>query len=460
MNLTLRSILQISGVTAILIAGFQACADVTRVACVGDSITSGYGLRQTYPLQLSRWLGTNFAVRNFGVNGATMLHHGDTPYIRQRAYLEALNFKPDVVIIDFGANDSKHPGDGSFDAANAVNNWQYKTNFVGDYEEMIAAFRLMNPSVNIFACLPTPDFPGRWGINDKTIRNEIIPMIKTVANEAGANLIDLYTPLADKADLFPDTVHPNEEGARQMAAEISKVITGTASGNDTAKEIVDPRTYKVYKPYFVWNNNFDHSAGAWQPGNGESPQWTAHLNFGTAGTNGYAASIRGWHYGWNPAGDNLFPKKLSNLQSVSCSLSFSCAGTDLMGAFAYDLLLRNDDKKSYPQLEVMVWGANNMMPVGTVLASNVIVAADVSYDLWGGLNTDANRYVYTFVPDDRTSTLPAKGNLALDVMPLFKQLAGREHFTMDMYLDAVEGGFKISHGNGWVTCGWFGCNAN
>jgi len=45
-------------------------------------------------------------------------------------------------------------------------------------------------------------------------------------------------------------------------------------------------------------------------------------------------------------------------------------------------------------------------------------------------------------------------------MPLFKQLAGREHFSMDMYLDAVEGGFKISGGNGWVTCGWFGCNAN
>ena len=67
-----------------------------------------------------------------------------------RLILEALAFKPDVVVIDFGANDSKHPGDGSLDAAQAVNNWRYKTNFVHDYEEMIAAFRQANPAAEVF----------------------------------------------------------------------------------------------------------------------------------------------------------------------------------------------------------------------------------------------------------------------------------------------------------------------
>lgn len=204
---------------AILLIGHLAAADVVRVACVGDSITFGYGLQRTYPAQLGHWLGTNYDVRSFGVSATTLLHRGDFPYIGRPAYTNALDFKADIVVIDFGANDSKHPGDGSLDATNAVNNWQHKADFIGDYKELIAAFRKSNPAAKIFVCYPTPDFPGRWGINDKTIRDEMIPMIRTVADETGATVIDLHSALAGKAELFPDTVHPNDAGARLMAAE-------------------------------------------------------------------------------------------------------------------------------------------------------------------------------------------------------------------------------------------------
>jgi lysophospholipase L1-like esterase len=153
-------------------------ASPVPVACVGDSITWGYGIsnreHNSYPAQLAALLGTNWVVRNFGVNATTLLHQGDLPYVRQPAWAQALAFKPDVVVIDFGANDSKHPGDGSLEAERAVNNWQYKTNFVHDYEEMIAAFRQANPAARIFICLPTPDYPGRWGINNRTIRVEMM----------------------------------------------------------------------------------------------------------------------------------------------------------------------------------------------------------------------------------------------------------------------------------------------
>ena len=201
-------------------------ADVVRVACVGDSITYGYGLQQSYPARLGQWLGTNYDVRNFGVSATTLLHHGDYPYIGRPAYTNALEFNADIVVIDFGANDSKHPGDGSLDATNAVNNWQFKSDFIGDYKEMIAAFRKANPAAKISVCYPTPDFPGRWGINDKTIRDEMIPMIRAVADETGASVIDLRSALTGKADMFPDTVHPNDAGARLMAAEIFHALTG------------------------------------------------------------------------------------------------------------------------------------------------------------------------------------------------------------------------------------------
>jgi lysophospholipase L1-like esterase len=228
MNSIIRSVFKPASVAAILFAAHIAAAEVTRVACVGDSITFGSGLHRTYPAQLGRWLGTNYDVRNFGVSATTLLHRGDYPYIGRPDYTNALDFKADIVVIDFGANDSKHPNDGSLDATNAVNNWQHKADFIGDYKGMVAAFRQANPAAKIFICYPTPDFPGRWGINEKTIRDEMIPLIHTVANETGATVIDLHSALAGRAELFPDAVHPNDEGAKLMAAEIFRALTGNS----------------------------------------------------------------------------------------------------------------------------------------------------------------------------------------------------------------------------------------
>ena len=202
-------------------------ADIVRVACVGDSITAGVGVRDrkanVWPARLARWLGTGYDVRNFGVSGATMLTLADFPYIKQWAYPNALAFQADIVIIDLGTNDSKHP---DADNPNAVNNWQYSTNYVADYEAMLAAFRKANPAVKFFVCFPTPDFPGRWGINDRTIREQMIPMVRTVAKDSDAKIIDLYAALSGKAEVFPDTVHPNDDGAKLIAAEVYRALRG------------------------------------------------------------------------------------------------------------------------------------------------------------------------------------------------------------------------------------------
>ena len=176
---------------------------------------------------LGRLLGTGWDVRNFGVNATTLLHKGDLPYIKQRAHDEALDFKPDDVVVMLGTNDSKHPGDGSLDSGNAVNNWQYKTDFVPDYEALIAEFRKANPAVKVYVCLPTPCFPGRWGINDKTIHDEMIPLIRQVAKDENASIMDLNSALAGRKDLIlPDTVHPNVAGAQLMAETVYTALTG------------------------------------------------------------------------------------------------------------------------------------------------------------------------------------------------------------------------------------------
>ena len=201
-----------------------------RIACVGDSITYGAGLAnrdsESYPAWLGGWMGPGYDVRNFGHSGATLLQKGDLPYVKQSQHDEALAFKPDVVIIMLGTNDSKHRGGGLPPNDEVAENWQYKSDYVSDYKALIAEFRRANPATKIYVCCPPPCFPGRWGIDDDTIHYEIVPLVHKAARQSHAKLIDLYKPFAGKAGLFPDTVHPNAAGAKMMAAIVYKALNG------------------------------------------------------------------------------------------------------------------------------------------------------------------------------------------------------------------------------------------
>ena len=201
-----------------------------RVACVGDSITYGAGLKnrnsESYPAWLSRWMGPGYDVRNFGRSGATLLHKGDLPYIKQSQHDEAVAFRPDIVIIMLGTNDSKHRGGGLATTNAVAENWQYKGNYVSDYRALIAEFRRANSAAQIYVCCPPPCFPGRWGIDDNTIHFEIVPLVLTVAKRSHAKVIDMYTPFAGKPNDFLDTVHPNAAGAKIMAGIVYQALTG------------------------------------------------------------------------------------------------------------------------------------------------------------------------------------------------------------------------------------------
>ena len=91
--------------------------DAIRVACIGNSITDGFGIdmraKYGYPAQLQGILGDGYWVKNFGVSARTMLNKGDFPYMNEMAWKDALAFKPDIVVIKLGTNDSK------------PQNWQY-----------------------------------------------------------------------------------------------------------------------------------------------------------------------------------------------------------------------------------------------------------------------------------------------------------------------------------------------
>ena len=187
-----------------------------RIACVGDSITFGAAIKDRvkncYPAQLGRMLGEKFEVRNFGVNGATLLKKGDKPYWKLKAYANARDFQPEVVVIKLGTNDSK------------PHNWKHKEEYVADYVALIESFRKLGSKPVVWLCYPVPAYPGRWGITDKVMKEEVMPRLDEVAKECGCKVIDLYSALSDKKEMFPDLVHPNAKGATLIAEAVSSAI--------------------------------------------------------------------------------------------------------------------------------------------------------------------------------------------------------------------------------------------
>ena len=90
---------------------FTVKADNIKVACVGNSITEGFGLEnpsvESYPAVLQSLLGNNYEVENFGLSARTLLMKGDLPYMKEQRFKDALEFLPDIVTIKLGTNDSK-----------------------------------------------------------------------------------------------------------------------------------------------------------------------------------------------------------------------------------------------------------------------------------------------------------------------------------------------------------------
>lgn len=189
-----------------------------RVACIGNSITYGAGLqnpfRDSYPGVLEQLLGTGYDVRNFGISGRTALQKGDRPYMRERAYAEALDFAPNIVTIKLGTNDTK-PW-----------NWIHKEEFEHDLFELVRSFQTLDTRPRVILCLPVPAPEGGKSINEETLVRDVIPAIRKVARRSGAEVLDLHEALQPYYPrCFPDGVHPDAEGSRLMARTLYTCIT-------------------------------------------------------------------------------------------------------------------------------------------------------------------------------------------------------------------------------------------
>jgi acyl-CoA thioesterase-1 len=65
-----------------------------------------------------------------------------------------------------------------------------------------------------------------------------VPLVRQVARDTDVQLIDLYRPLSNRAELFPDKIHPDAEGARLIAEQVYKALTGRQDPPRIAKVLL------------------------------------------------------------------------------------------------------------------------------------------------------------------------------------------------------------------------------
>ena len=148
-----------------------------------------------------------------------MLQKGDHPYMKEQAWRDAQDFRPDIVVIKLGTNDSKDY------------NWNaHKQDFEADMQAMIDTLRTPLHSegagsrCQIYLCSPIKAFRDKWGITDSVIVGEVIPAIQRVAKKNRLQFIDLHPVITDPHDMTSDMIHPNDKGAAKMAKAVAEAI--------------------------------------------------------------------------------------------------------------------------------------------------------------------------------------------------------------------------------------------
>lgn len=176
-----------------------------RVACVGDSITQGYG-GHSYVALLDE--SKPWVMGNFGVCGTTALFQNAQAYRDTDLYKESLRWKPDVVVLMLGTNDTAY--------------WQGKETFADNYEALVDTYLTVTPHVLLCTPLaPDPDVIDNGHGIESTNYGVICDVIHAIADKKGLPVSDVYARTHSDAVTLADGVHPNAHGAQLIADTVA-----------------------------------------------------------------------------------------------------------------------------------------------------------------------------------------------------------------------------------------------
>ena len=190
--------------------------DKPCVLCIGDSITFGDGVRHKrencWVRVLENLFGGSMQILNYGICGATLQAEGDHPY-DPRFWSAAREQRPDAVILMLGTNDSKPQ---NWNAERYERQLREKLRDLENWENVRRIILMLPP----WCCGRKPGKKVMYKISNEVIRDEIRPILRSVAEEKGLQVIDLYALTEGHREYFGDGVHPNTLGNRVIAEHI------------------------------------------------------------------------------------------------------------------------------------------------------------------------------------------------------------------------------------------------
>lgn len=227
-----------------------------KVACVGNSITYGYGIESwpdqtSYPHHLQGMLRENApadTVENFGVSGLTVRKDDQASYWKGYRFAPAIDFAADTVIIELGTNDSKAYTVWSTPEQDAA----VDSAITADFEALIDTFQVKSKP-HVFICLAPYVNNVEWNILDTAVMNRVNPAILRAGLEKGVNVIDLhssFSALENPSWYLSDMVHPSVEGAKHLAEIVySHLQMDTLRVTQDGPKLVAPKGfgYQWYK---------------------------------------------------------------------------------------------------------------------------------------------------------------------------------------------------------------------
>ncbi|MBD3320833.1 MAG: hypothetical protein GF350_07045 [Chitinivibrionales bacterium] len=184
------------------------------VACVGNSITEGWGTSNhetySYPAQLQTMLGYEYQVEKFAKSGATLMREtGSLPYWDQFEFEAVLNSGADIITVMLGTNDLGY--------------WYNSSNtFDSDLAALVDTFLQIESHPLVCLCLPPTST-----LDNKAM--EMDSVFFAVAARKQVPLFDTQIPLLAQSSYFSDGVHLSDSGAACVARIIHDGITGAVT---------------------------------------------------------------------------------------------------------------------------------------------------------------------------------------------------------------------------------------
>lgn len=178
-----------------------------RLACVGDSITCGFGLRSgcDYPAVLGRLLGDDWEVANCGASGAVFSRDRPNSYDPMRV----ADVNPDKIVVMLGTNDAL--AEVRLDLGDVCS----------DFRELVRHLTA-GGCRGVLVVLPPPAWDNVWF--DVWLLDRVRELLAVACQQGKLPYLDLVPALRQRRGLFSDGVHPSAGGAGLIADAVASKV--------------------------------------------------------------------------------------------------------------------------------------------------------------------------------------------------------------------------------------------